>query len=81
MGLPAARAGRPTKLSTGLRRWARHTSGNVDITSTVHHIAAAGVRVLKFWMSDPTVVHQNLVIGTGGIEPGRLGPPESLRPH
>ncbi|MEV0786075.1 hypothetical protein AB0I52_24595 [Streptomyces sp. NPDC050423] len=54
---------------------------NVNITSTVHHIAAAGVRVLKFWMADPTVVLQNPVIDTGGTEPGCLGPTDSLRPY
>ncbi|MFJ6461296.1 hypothetical protein ACIQM0_09585 [Streptomyces sp. NPDC091387] len=49
----------------------------------MHHIAAAGVRVLKFWMADPTVVLQSLVIGTGGLKPSCLGPagepPAALR--
>lgn len=58
---------------------ARHTSDNVHITSTVHRITAAGVHVLKFWMVDPTVVLQNLVVDTGGLEPSCPGPPESLR--
>lgn len=62
-------------------QWARHTSDNVNITSTVHRIAAAGVHVLKFWMVDPTVVLQNLVVDTGGLKPSYLGPPESLRLH
>lgn len=59
-------------------QWARHTSDNVNVTSTEHHIAAAGVHVLKFWMVDPTVVLQNLVVDTGGLKPSYLGPPESL---
>ncbi len=62
-------------------QWARHTSDNVTLTSTVHHIGAAGVHVLKFWMVDPTVVLQNLVVDTGGLKPSYLGPPESLRLH
>ncbi|MFD7864299.1 glycosyl hydrolase 115 family protein [Streptomyces sp. NPDC059783] len=60
-------------------QWARNTSDNVNITSTVHHIGEAGAHVLKFWMVDPTVVLQNLVIDTGGLKPSCLGPPESLR--
>lgn len=60
-------------------QWARNTSGNVNIASTVHRIATPGVHVLKFRMVDPTVVLQNLVVDTGGLEPSYLGPPESLR--
>ncbi|MGY4901693.1 glycosyl hydrolase 115 family protein [Streptomyces sp. 900116325] len=60
-------------------QWARNTSDNVNRTSTVHHIGRAGVHVLKFWMVDPTVVLQNLVVDTGGLKPSYLGPQESLR--
>lgn len=60
-------------------QWARHTSDNVNVTGTVHRVTGPGVHVLKFWMVDPTVVLQNLVIDTGGLEPSYLGPPESLR--
>ncbi|MFF2329845.1 MULTISPECIES: glycosyl hydrolase 115 family protein [unclassified Streptomyces] len=60
-------------------QWARTTSDNVNITATVHRIGRPGVHVLKFWMVDPTVVLQNLVVDTGGLKPSYLGPPESLR--
>ncbi|MEU8508151.1 glycosyl hydrolase 115 family protein [Streptomyces brevispora] len=60
-------------------QWARNTSDNVNVTSTAHRIGTAGVHVLKFWMVDPTVVLQNLVVDTGGLKPSYLGPPESLR--
>lgn len=60
-------------------QWARNTSDNVNRTGTTHHIGRAGAHVLKFWMVDPTVVLQDLVIDTGGLKPSYLGPPESLR--
>lgn len=60
-------------------QWARNTSDNVNATSTVHRITTDGAHVLKFWMVDPTVVLQNLVVDTGGLKPSYLGPPESLR--
>ncbi|MFD4032935.1 hypothetical protein ACFWVP_21095 [Streptomyces sp. NPDC058637] len=62
-------------------RRARDTSDDVHRTSATYRIGRAGTHVLKFWMADPTVVLQDLVVATGGIEPGSyLGPPESLRP-
>ncbi|MEU7019958.1 glycosyl hydrolase 115 family protein [Streptomyces sp. NPDC046203] len=60
-------------------QWQRNTSDNVNVTTTAHRIGTAGVHVLKFWMVDPTVVLQNLVVDTGGLKPAYLGPPESLR--
>jgi hypothetical protein len=72
-----------TKADDGLMNieWARHTSDNVNRTATRHTIGAAGVHRLKFWMVDPTVVVQRLVIDTGGLVPTYLGPPESYRTH
>jgi len=61
------------------KQWARHTSDNVNVTSTRHTIAAPGVHRLTFWTVDPTVVLQRLVIDTGGLTPTYLGPPESHR--
>jgi hypothetical protein len=61
------------------KQWARSTSNNVNVTSTRHVVRAAGVHRLRFWMVDPTVVLQRLVIDTGGLEPTYLGPLESHR--
>jgi hypothetical protein len=59
------------------RRWQRNTSNNVNLTGTPHAISAAGRHVLKFWMVDPLVVLQNIVVDTGGLRDSYLGPPAS----
>ncbi|MFF6993829.1 glycosyl hydrolase 115 family protein [Streptomyces sp. NPDC008313] len=63
------------------KQWARNTSDNVNRTSTRHTLTRPGVHRLTFWMVDPTVVLQRLVIDTGGLRPTYLGPPESHRAH
>jgi hypothetical protein len=60
------------------RSWERNTSDNINLTSSQHTIALAGAHTLKFWMVDPTVILQKLVIDTGGVQASYLGPPESF---
>ncbi|NEY31667.1 glycosyl hydrolase [Streptomyces sp. PRKS01-65] len=61
------------------RRWERHTSDNVNRTATRHTLTRAGRHRLRFWMVDPTVVLQRLIIDTGGLPETYLGPLESRR--
>ncbi|WP_234359333.1 glycosyl hydrolase 115 family protein [Plantactinospora sp. BC1] len=61
------------------RQWERNTSQNVNVTTTTHTVDGPGVHTLKFWMVDPTVVVQQLVVQTAELPYSYLGPPESRR--
>ena len=58
--------------------WGKDVSNNIKIMVSAHHIGKPGIHTLKFWMVDPAVVLQKLVINTGGEKPSYLGPPESF---
>ena len=64
---------------TSLRAWERSVAGNVHVAQSRHPIRGAGTHVLKFWLIDPGVVLQRLVVDAGGLKPSYLGPPESPR--
>jgi hypothetical protein len=61
------------------RQWARNTSDNINRTTTTHTIDRRGRHTLTFWMVDPTVIVQRLIVDTGGVKYSYLGPPESRR--
>jgi glycosyl hydrolase family 115 (putative glucuronidase)/glycosyl hydrolase family 115 len=58
--------------------WERSVADNIRILTTRHMLARAGSHVLRFWLVDPGVVLQKLVIDAGGERPSYLGPPESF---
>jgi len=57
--------------------WAKDVSNNIKILTSKHHIYKSGKHTLKYWMVDPAVVLQKIVINMGGEQPSYLGPPES----
>ncbi len=57
--------------------WNKDVANNIKILVSKHHISKAGRHVLKYWMVDPGVVLQKIVINAGGERPSYLGPPES----
>jgi len=63
---------------TTLRAWERAVSDNVVTAVTRHRLAAPGEHLLRFWMVDPGVVLQKLVVERGAVPPSYLGPPESF---
>jgi hypothetical protein len=59
--------------------WQRWVSDNLNAQISKHKITKPGNHVLKFWMIDPGVVLQKLIVTTKELRPSYLGPPESYR--
>lgn len=62
-----------------LKKWERWVSDNIAVLTTDHKISQPGKHVIKYWMVDPGVVLQKIVVDFGGLRPTYLGPPESYR--
>jgi hypothetical protein len=60
------------------RDWEKAVSNNISIEISKHVIDEPGAHVLKFWMVDPGVVLQKLVVDAGEVASSYLGPPESF---
>ncbi len=62
----------------GNRDWENAVQNNSRVAKSTHTLAAPGYHTLKFWMIDPGVVLQKIVVNAGGVKPSYLGPPESF---
>ena len=51
---------------------------NIIIDSAEFHISKTGIHILKYWMVDPGIVLQKIVVDLKGVKPSYLGPPETL---
>jgi hypothetical protein len=58
--------------------WMQDVAHNIKITSSEHIIEEPGEHILKFWMVDPGLVLQKIVVETGEVKPSYFGPPESF---
>jgi hypothetical protein len=60
------------------RIWNDWVANSIIIRNSSHYIAKPGKHILKFWMVNPGVVLQKIVVDAGGVKPSYLGPPETL---
>jgi hypothetical protein len=58
--------------------WEESVRNNITIEISTHIIDEPGNHTLKFWVIDPGVVLQKLVLETDQVAPSYLGPPESV---
>jgi hypothetical protein len=59
------------------KSWAKVVEDNARLISTRYKITRPGKHVLKYWVVDPGIVLQKIVVDAGGVRPSYLGPPES----
>jgi len=59
------------------KNWNISVANNIFISSSRHVLSRPGKHVLKYWVVDPGVVLQKIVVDTGGVKQSYLGPPES----
>ncbi|MEO6528630.1 MAG: glycosyl hydrolase 115 family protein [Gemmatimonadaceae bacterium] len=59
------------------REWERAVADAQTLGQTRHELRRPGSHTLKFWMIDPGIVLQKLVVDAGGAKQSYLGPPES----
>ena len=57
--------------------WATAAKDSVRQVQSEHTLESPGYHTLKFWMVDPGVVLQKLIVNMGGMKQSYLGPPES----
>ena len=58
--------------------WNQWVANNINIEVSTLSIDKPGEHTLKFWMVDPGVDLQKIVIDCGGVKKSYLGPPESF---
>lgn len=61
------------------KTWGKTVEDNARMISSKWKISSPGKHILKYWMIDPGVVLQKIVVDAGGLKPSYLGPPESPR--
>ena len=67
------------KAQNGNADWGRVVADNARTVYSMHTLNRSGYHTLNYWMVDPGVVLQKIVVNLGGVKPSYLGPPESFR--
>jgi len=62
-----------------LKDWEESVKDNVRTVTSAHSVAGLGYHILRYWMVDPGVVLEKIIVDLGGLKPSYLGPPESFR--
>lgn len=63
--------------NTGAGIWNKWVGENIIIKTSHHKIFKPGKHTVKYWMVNPGVVLQKIVLDFGNIKPSYLGPPET----
>jgi hypothetical protein len=58
--------------------WNSWVANNNIIKTTRHFIPQAGKHTIKYWMMDPGIILQKLVVDFGGLKQSYLGPTETI---
>jgi hypothetical protein len=66
------------KAQNGNLDWERVVADNARTVYFTQTLTRPGYHTLKYWMVDPGVVLQKIVVDLGGLKPSYLGPPESF---
>ena len=61
----------------GNRDWEKTVEDGVRKIESTFTLTNSGYHTLKFWMADPGVVLEKLVVNLGGVKPSYFSPPES----
>lgn len=65
------------KDDNNVRLWNDWVANNIIIKTSSHKVKGGGKHTVKFWMVNPGVVLQKIVVDKGGVRPSYLGPPET----
>jgi hypothetical protein len=65
--------------NTGAGIWNKWVGENIIIKTSSHKISRPGKHIVKYWMVNPGVVLQKIVLEFGRIKVSYLGPPETRK--
>ena len=63
--------------NTGAGIWNKWVGENIIIKTSKHRISQPGKHIVKYWVVNPGVVLQKLVLDFGNVKQSYLGPPET----